>query len=78
MVFVLCYSESWHTRRFLVQTTDHKMIPLGAGSESSVGVGLLAIVGTTGLQLLGATYCFSTSHKLKMLIFQVAHSECTV
>jgi len=47
-------------------------------SEYSVGVGLLAIVGTIGLLLLGATDCFSTAHKLKILIFQVAHSECTV
>ena len=39
---------------------------------------MLAIVGTTGLLFLGATYCSSTTHKLKMLIFQVAHSECTV
>lgn len=42
-----------------------------------MGVGLLVIVGTTGLLLLGATYYCSTTHKLKMLIFQVAHSEYT-
>lgn len=53
------------------------MIPLG-GSEFSLGVGLLAIVGTTGLLLLGATDCFSIARRLKMLIFQVTHSECTV
>lgn len=47
-------------------------------SESSVGVGLLAIVGTTGLLLLGVTDCFNTAHKLKILIFQVAYSECTM
>jgi hypothetical protein len=61
---------------------DHKMITLGGlgggVSGCSVAVGLLAIVGTTGLLLLGATDYVSTVHKLKMLIFQVAHSECTV
>lgn len=51
---------------------------MGGVSESSVGVELLAIVGTTGLLLLGATDCFSTAHKLKIFIFQVAHSECTM
>jgi hypothetical protein len=59
-----------------LQSTDHEVVP-GLGGEvgfsAPVG-GLLAVVGTTGLLLVGATDCCTTTYILKTSL-RVASGE---